>query len=365
MNPARCPIDHPLRAMHVAHQAETLDWHALETIVHADPGRRGLAGFRRNAAPLDRGQLRAAATHVATGGRAVAILTGFCAVVGKRVTAETDGPPAALALAQVLSRLGIEAHLISDRHGVPLLAAGCRQLQLATEMVHEFPFPPADSANDAVGQWIEQFLAGALGRRLTHLVAIERPGPSHTLESLLAQPRDRPAPVTEFAAAVPPSERDVCHTMRGVPIDIYTAPTHRLFDEIRRWQLPITTIGIGDGGNEIGMGRFAWEDLVEAVGDPPGGRIACRTATDFTLIAGVSNWGGYALALAVARLLGAPREAIAGLEPRAHAALIETLVAAGAVDGRTFAAEPTVDGLPLTACLEPLRQLQERLLPAE
>ena len=52
----------------------------------------------------------------------------------------------------------------------------------------------------------------------------------------------------------------------------------------------IPTIGVGDGGNEIGIGA-----LVEAVHKyVPYGEILCaQLATDVLLSAGVSNWGRF------------------------------------------------------------------------
>ena len=70
--------------------------------------------------------------------------------------------------------------------------------------------------------------------------------------------------------------------------------------------MPITTIGIGDGGNEMGMGSFAWEMLADAVGTTARCRANRLPHGDrYTLIAGVSNWAGYALALATTRLRSA------------------------------------------------------------
>ncbi|XP_011847205.1 PREDICTED: UPF0317 protein C14orf159 homolog, mitochondrial [Mandrillus leucophaeus] len=54
--------------------------------------------------------------------------------------------------------------------------------------------------------------------------------------------------------------------------------------------------GVGDGGNELGMGK-----VKEAVRRHirHGDVIACDVEADFAVIAGVSNWGGYALACAL------------------------------------------------------------------
>jgi hypothetical protein len=331
------------------------DWQRLDDVIHRDPGGRGLASYRVHGAPLDAGQLRQAATSLARSAGGVAIVTGFCVVLDDRVTAETDGPPGALFLAKALTSLGVEVALISDAYGVPLLEAGYDALGLPHGIVHRMPFEegtcdvPAKATNapgssHATDAWIDEFLTSDIGRRLTHLIAIERCGPSHTLASLAAQDRAGPPPIALFEREVPPDHRDLCHNMRGMSIQGHTAKAHRLFEIIGERQLPIATIGIGDGGNEIGMGSFAWEQLYPAIARGPAARIACRIAVDFPLIAGVSNWGGYALAAAVCTLHG-QTDLLDGWANREQA-LVRTLVRdAGAVDGVTRRAEATVDGL--------------------
>ena len=65
----------------------------------------------------------------------------------------------------------------------------------------------------------------------------------------------------------------------------------------------VPTIGIGDGGNEIGMGAVA--QAVHA--NVPHGPVLCATReTDVLIPAGVSNWGGYAICAALALLLDRP-----------------------------------------------------------
>ena len=60
-------------------------------------------------------------------------------------------------------------------------------------------------------------------------------------------------------------------------------------------------IGIGDGGNEVGMGKLYNEIIAcESIKHAP--EIACVTSCDHLIVAGVSNWGGYALSTAVAVL---------------------------------------------------------------
>lgn len=60
----------------------------------------------------------------------------------------------------------------------------------------------------------------------------------------------------------------------------------------------LVTIGIGDGGNEVGMGKV-YDRIVNST-VPNGSTIACTVAADHLLVCAVSNWGGYALAAALA-----------------------------------------------------------------
>jgi hypothetical protein len=296
--------------------------------------------------------LEGAARELASHAGAVGIVTGFCVADVNPPTAETDGPPGALYLARVLTALGIDVVLISDRYALPLLKLGCRLGKIEVELF-EVPLDWHDM------NWPDALFRTSIGRRLTHLVSIERVGPSHTPESLAAQRRDRRVPpVEEFLAEVPPEHRDVCHNMRGIAIDDYTAPAHRLFEAVQRDDRRVTTIGIGDGGNEIGMGAIPWELLRDALEGNEAGRIICRISADFPILAGVSNWGAYALACALANLKGRG-DLLAEWDEERERELIERLVSeGGAIDGLTRRREPTVDALALDGYLKVLKEIR-------
>lgn len=359
----------------------SIDWLDLERITHRDPTGRGLASYAPHGAPLDRGQLRAAACSLAEHAGTVGIVTGFCVRLDDEVTAETDGPPGALFLARALLACDIDVLLITDRYALPLLTAGCELWGLDRARLLEFPcedgepFGPARASNEPAcnvraDRWARDFYSQQLSARqlsargrdrpLTHLIAVERPGPSHTLESLAAQNRTGPPPLDRFSREAPAASRNICQTMRGKSINPWTAKTHRLFEWIGEQNLPIRTIGIGDGGNELGMGRFAWEELM-AAGSGPIGQIACRIPTDNTLIAGVSDWGAYGLALAMARLRGA-KTAANTWHARGQRELLEAMVRqTSAVDGLTLRHEHTVDGLAMADYLQPLLDMRRCL----
>jgi hypothetical protein len=116
----------------------------------------------------------------------------------------------------------------------------------------------------------------------------------------------------------------------------------------------VVTVGVGDGGNEIGMGsvhaRVARAGAVFR-------RIASTVKVSHLVVAGVSNWGAYGIVAELGRLAGRPLLHTAEEEQ----AMVQACVDAGAVDGLTHRREPTVDGLPLPAhvgMLELLRVLE-------
>lgn len=335
------------------------DWHAIETLIRNDPGGRGLTTFIYQDEWLAKGGLEAAAHSLASRAARVAIATGFAIVGHGAPAAETDGPPGALYLARALDALGIESILISDCHAMPLLRAGVEHWSLDRVELLEFPFQTEPTL---VERWIDDFLSTERNRRLTHLVAIERVGPSHTLESLSQQVRIGPPPIVDFERDVPPADRDCCHNMRGLVIDIYTAPLHRLFENAAARRPEIETIGIADGGNEIGMGCIPWELLRHAIACGPGGCIACRIAVDHLILAGISNWGAYALAAGLAALRNRT-DLIPAWGADKQRRLIEVLVSeAGAVDGVTRLRQPTVDGVPLREYLAVLTAIESQTL---
>lgn len=334
-------------------------WQVLANLLARDPARRGLVGVVDEAQAA--AALQAATTSLAAA-RQVAIVTGFAIPDAPQPAAETDGPPGAVYLAWALAELGIEPILISDAFGIPLLAAGCAARGLPESCLVEFPFEPlggrernAPQLAATTDRWIAQFTARR-GKGLTHLIAIERCGPSHTRASLEAQGADA-STLALFEEEVPPAHRDACHNMRGIDITPFTAKTHRLFEHFAQHP-EVTTIGIGDGGNELGMGSLPWSRLRGAIPFGPGGQIACRIATQHLLICGVSNWGGYALALAAARFRGGAARLAPG-DLASERQVIEHLVReTSAVDGVTRLREATVDGLPLETYLQILGGLR-------
>ena len=329
----------------------------MERLIRRDPARRGLISSEAAQGPLCPGHLAAAARHLAEHGRRVLLVTGFFIPGASPPAAETDGPPGTVLLAAALKQLGLSIQIATDEPCRTAVEVAAQNMGLASEEVCTIP-----TRREEHESWFARLLATTSHQqRLTHLISLERVGPSHTSASvqtqLLGSIDSEPSAQQDFDRLVPSHDQDRCHNMRGECIDAHTAPLHRLF-ELANTRDDIRTIGIGDGGNEIGMGSIPWHELHRRLNGPHAARVPCRIATDWTIVAGVSNWGGQALAAAVLSLTNhthAARDWTANQQFQ----LLERLVTAGpAVDGITRLREPTVDGLPFLTYIQPWEGLR-------
>jgi hypothetical protein len=278
----------------------------IDHLLALDPAGRGIAGFFRPGGAQ-------AAARALTGAGSVLIVTGFIVAEGMP---ETDGPPGAAVLGRALRRLGARVRYTSDAAALPPLEGALRALGEPTDV---FAYPEgADAAGDVLAR-----------ERPTHLIAIERPGRCRSGDYL---------------------------NMRGTSVAQWNRPLDEMFllahKQRRRshavprtghprtkpvWRAPLT-IGIGDGGNEIGMGSVRTLLARES-------RMVARTASvvpvDHLVVAGVSNWGAYGIVAQLGRITGEPLLHTPAEELR----LIDACMKAGAVDGITRRREPTVDTL--------------------
>ncbi len=327
----------------------------IEATVRRDPAGRGLLGTEPDRGILCAGQLAQAAESLAKAPGRVVIVTGFFIPHGDPPAAETDGPPGAVTLARLLGDLGHAVVLLTDEPCARAMrvtagSAGLGEIQLAVAPLVGTP------------AWCEEFLrtqerAGGLD----HLVAIERVGPSHDPSSLAAQNRSGDPPVDRFRAQVPEESWGHCHNMRARVIDEWTADISRLFDSLTEICPGARSIGIGDGGNEIGMGAVPWEELVARLPGEGSERIPCRIATDWNLLAGISNWGAWGLAAAVA-VLADRVELLSPLTLEWQRELVAAMVANGpGVDGPSGRQVVGVDGLGIDDYLVPWEEIRELL----
>jgi hypothetical protein len=274
---------------------------AIEGAIQAEVG--------RNVGPLARcaaGGLAAAAHSIAAAPQAsVVILTGAYIPWAKPPAAETDGPPGAALLAAGLLKLGIPVRLLTDHW--------CRRVVAAAggESAPDVPIDICDGDPVEVDSLLDCYKR--LG--VTHLVAVERMGPAVD---------------------------GVVRNFRGEDVTPFTAELDRLLSAEQPW----TTIGVGDGGNELGMGNIPLNEVASAI--EHGDRIHCVVRCDHLIVAGVSNWGSLGLLLAVGMASGKQNKAAAAyVSAECHQRAVEACVAAGAVDGTLGRPVASVDGLDL------------------
>jgi hypothetical protein len=317
---------------------------SLAALMREDVNQRGLrTDPAANLITATQGDFAAACKNLAeTPQPTVAVVTGFLIAHAQPPAGETDGPLGALFLARAWAPLGIKVVLATDPFCYRALEIGLAVSGLRkTVSLVTLPSPEQAGAMSVGDYW--QWFADRAGP-LTHLIALERVGPSHTLDS---------QPSGEFLDEVPAEHHDRCHSMRGLDITEMMSPAHRLFETAR--QEKITTIGIGDGGNEIGMGKIPWDVIRRNI--PRGGLVACRVPTDYLIVCGISNWGAYALAAGVAHLRGQPLPEEM-FDPRIEGELLQVLVERGGlVDGVTGAPEASVDAVSLDQYGEVLRRM--------
>ncbi|GIW80181.1 MAG: hypothetical protein KatS3mg105_1988 [Gemmatales bacterium] len=325
----------------------------FRNIIQEDVAGRGLGADANanllNALPNDFAQ--ACQALVSVSNARVGIVTGFYIPHGRPPAAETDGPLGAIFLARALTDLGIGVVLASDRFCRLALETGV----WFTGLRKQVPVVSLADPNEglAPADYREHFFDRA--GSLTHLIAIERVGPSYTPEALEqagAEPTHRQA----FEREVRPEDYNRCHTMRGLDITPHMSPAHYLFetavDDDSRHP---GTIAIGDGGNEIGMGKIPWWVIRQNI--PGGAKVACRIPADHLIVSGISNWGAYGLAAGVYHLLGKTPPADL-FDPEHERRILEMMVDRGPlVDGVSGEPETTVDGLEFDRYAEPLRQL--------
>ena len=318
---------------------------SLQARIQRDEGGRGIAALTRPNQLLTAAQLLVQPPPI-DGKCGVVLLTGFPCLRERTPPVESDGPPGAVALAFTMLALGRQPVTIAiEDHSAHVLRACADAAAVPAAVVGAFPtsdrWTPADDAR------LDDLHAGACG-----IVSIERAGDSAD---------------------------GTCYTMRGYEM----GPS--LIGRLNTMAQPgrgVPTVGIGDGGNELGMGSLI-ADIARAI--PLGDKIGCVVPADAPLVASVSNWGGYALSCAVAVLAWdeappAGGAGGAGALPRdvtpdgvmrrlvpdrdmARKALV-ACTEAGALDGITAAGDGSCDGMLLDVHLDVLDELREIALEA-
>ena len=207
----------------------------------------------------------------------VLLITGF--PIPPMMRAETDGPPGTLAIAKAVETLGGRAEILTYPE--------------VKEALEPFRLSFTDEPE------IDNY---------SLVIAVETPG----------RARD-----------------GKYYSMSGLEI------TREAFDwaVLKARELGVPTIGIGDGGNEAGMGKI--RELVEKY-VPLGKKIASVIETDELILSAVSNWGAYGLVAQASVEFG--RELLPDWDERTIVRIMSKL---GLIDGVSKALTPTVDGIGL------------------
>ena len=275
----------------------------IEDII-LDRDRRGISHLRPHL-PSDYAT-QAAQLILDNPGTAI-IVTGF--YILDAGFAETDGPPGAVVIGSALNQLGYNVVHVTDRYATEIMDKTGGDYS----SVVDFPITDDDSSVEFARNLLSELNPSVL-------IAIERCG---------------------F------TDEGKYRNMRGRDITDYNARIDHLFHS------DVPSVGIGDGGNEIGMGNLAKEvTQVESLV-----KIPCVTQTSKLMLASVSNWGGYGLAAALSALSG--RNLLPSIEEEQQ--LLRDTVDLGAVDGMSAKQEYKVDGFTIEENSEALQALHDHL----
>ncbi len=281
----------------------------LDRIMKQDMGGRGLLGS------LPANPIRETAAALTNSAR-VLLLTGFpVKMEDGTFIGETDGPSGTANLAAAFTASGASVLVVTDRSSFPLLAEALR-FRAPKAVLREIP-------DENTGVFVRECVSSFAP---THFISLERPGKAHDGHY---------------------------HNMRGEIIDSMVTDDSLFPAEAKR--CGAVTISVGDGGNEMGMGRYRRE--IEA-NVPCGRQICTEDSADLALVSGVSNWWGWGIAALLSLQTGnylLPTES-------EETELLRRVVLAGGVDGCTKERVQTVDRLPLNVHLSVLHSVSDLLL---
>ncbi|WP_227377710.1 DUF4392 domain-containing protein [Haladaptatus halobius] len=253
-------------------------------------------------------------------GDVVLVLTGF--LIPPTMIQETDGPLGAVSVARAVD-IGLDANAIiacepnaveickatATAGGLNVLDRMSNYESKQTVSVEAFP-ADQDEAREYAEEVISELDPAVV-------IAIEKVGPNRV---------------------------GVYHNMAGYNITEHTAKVDELYELLDD---SVTTIAVGDAGNEVGMGvveetvrrEIKYGSSCQCDCDEG---IAAAVSADVLVPATVSNWGGHAIATCLSELVGTPLLHDAELERRM---LIEASMA-GSIDGIVGGTNAWCDGLP-------------------
>lgn len=249
---------------------------------------------------------------------------GTCLIVtGSYIPAikatETDGPPGAAVLGHALTRLGFTPVFVTDKYSYKVMAACVRGTESRVLL-----FPHGDlTASIAFANGLLEDCNPAL------LCSVERLGRGSDGKY---------------------------RNMLGEDVSCWNDPVDVLFDDLNP-KFKLTSIGIFDGGNEVGCGSLVMSGVIPSAN--PAKLLTHGSVIDTTIqVAGAtSNWGAFGVVTALALTTGD-----AGMLPNAKSTwdLTRQALHAGAVDGIRHGSA-SVDGHDEETNLNVVEKLHELL----
>jgi D-glutamate cyclase len=257
---------------------------SLLAVVQQDLGNRGIGKF----AEISSSDFLGAVKYLQEASR-IAIITGF-----NLPPQETDGPNGALALARALQTEGKEPVLVIPSFAFDILTA-CSEASIKSYGHSAFPVEKLDAESLQDAETLTMILHDRY--QFDAVVSIEVVGPS----------RD-----------------GKMYRMSGADCTEHQGYIYRFFEILSK---SVRSISVADGGNELGCGRYMEFLQSEDCKIPRIKQIACSIPCDALVVAGVSNWGAYALALAIGKEY---RTTVLGFDQ--EKLILEAAVKAGAGD---------------------------------
>jgi hypothetical protein len=273
-------------------------------------------------------------------GATVILLTGLI-LPGHHPHGETDGPLGAAVLARALA-LGLSARVLvaiePELTGLMtelLKVAGLdviTEAELATTDDPRRPIATVSGLSRSRPEALAQASSWIEGCHASAVVAIEKAGPN---------------------------AQGVYHMVGGTDITDTCAKGEAVFAEASARGL--LRIGIGDRGNELGMGPIAQvtQRVLPFGRDckcPCHGGVADETLADLAVPAVISNWGAYGIVTCLAAMKERP-DLLHSAEMERR--LLETAISAGAIDGMSGSARLAVDGIGLETSVGIVELLSE------
>jgi hypothetical protein len=305
----------------------------LDQLVNLDMGERGVEHLYQAALALQGGSLVGAAADALLAvpeNGTVLLTTG--SVSRAWITpnlGENDGPSGAAAIARAL---------VMSRNATCIMLCEETLLTAITNVMQAAGLFPVSLEESAIAR---------ADRSLATIVMLPYACDDEAGEEQATHLLDQLQPDLLFSTErVGRNDQGTYHSMRGIDYGMGRARVDYLFDQGLVRGIPV--VAVGDGGNEIGMGKVAAQvrDHI-AYGDVCqcgcGSGIGAVTSCDVLVTAACSNWGCTAIVAAMAARRG---DAKLLHTPVREALLLDTMVANGLINSTHGVVDDQVDGLP-------------------